>query len=146
MIRRLLNTNPGPKYFHVVLLLLRLTALLLLLNHGLSKFNNLISGNEIKFSDPIGLGPEVSYVLVVFAEFLCSLFIIFGLGTRIASIPLIINFLVIVFVVQLPNSIARIELPVFYLIIFISLLILGGGKYSIDHLLQSKKNNQPPQN
>jgi len=138
MIKKILDTSPQPGLTNIILLILRLSALLLFLNHGLSKFTNLVAGGEIKFGDPIGLGPEMSFILVVFAEFFCSLLIVVGLGTRFAAIPLIINFLVIIFVVHLHDPLSRKELPLFYLISFVSLLIIGGGKYSLDYLLFNK--------
>ena len=138
MIRRFFYTTPHIDYIHWILLLIRLSALVLLLNHGLLKFTNLLSGEEIKFGDPIGLGPQVSFILVVFAEFFCSALVILGLCTRLASIPPVINFLVIVFVVHLHDPFARKELPLFYLVFFIILLILGGGKYSMDYFLFQK--------
>lgn len=142
MIKRLFDSNADSKYIHIVLLLLRLSAIALIINHGFPKLNTLLSGGEIKFGDPIGLGPENSFFLVVFAEFFCSVLVLLGLGTRLATIPLIINFIVIVFVVHLPHPFSRKELPLFYLISYISLFIMGSGKYSLDHLLINKTINK----
>ena len=146
MIKKFLDTTPQDRFTNLIILILRLSALLLILNHGLLKFTNLISGREIKFGDPIGLGPEVSFILVVFAEFFCSLLIIAGLGTRFAAIPLIINFIVIIFVVHIHDPLSRNELPLFYLISFVSLLIIGGGKYSLDYLLFNKADRKSSAN
>ena len=63
----------------------------LMLTHGIPKLQRLLSGEEIKFADPYGLGPEVSFVLVIFAEFLCSILVALGLATRLAVIPLMIT-------------------------------------------------------
>ena len=61
--------------------------------HG---YPRLINFSEIssEFADPVGIGIEASLVLVVFAEFFCSLFLVFGLLTRWICIPLIISMIV----------------------------------------------------
>ncbi len=135
MLKQLFRTNNESGKINAVLLLLRVCTAAFLLTHGIPKLNSLLEGGEIKFADPIGLGPEMSLILVVFAEAFCSALIMIGLGTRLASIPLIINMMVIVFIVHLHDPFSRKELPLFYLIIFISLFVLGSGKYSFDHLI-----------
>ncbi len=45
----------------------------------------------------MGIGSTASLALVVFAEFFCGLFIVIGLFTRLAAIPLIIASCVVVF-------------------------------------------------
>lgn len=138
MLKRLFQVNPDTGTIHSILLILRICVAALMLRHGIPKLHALLSDGEIKFADPIGLGPEVSLILVVFAEFLCSAFILAGLGTRIVTIPLIINMSVIIFIVHLHDPFSRKELPVFYLLTYIILLILGSGKYSFDHIIYKR--------
>ncbi len=54
------------------------------------------SGNGNQFPAILGMSGELSLTLTVFAEIICSVFILFGLGTRLAVIPLIITMLVAV--------------------------------------------------
>ena len=112
--------------------------LLMAFPHGLSKleaFNDKAHG----FINPVGLGPELSYTLVVFAEFFCSLLLVLGLFTRLAVIPLIINALVIVFVVFLPEPWGKKEFPFLFLMAYVAILFMGPGKYSLDYLLFGKE-------
>ncbi|HLF34298.1 MAG TPA: DoxX family protein [Cyclobacteriaceae bacterium] len=127
--------KPDGSYIQVMLLLLRIGSGSFLLTHGIPKFKKLMAGGEIKFSDPIGLGPEVSLILAVFTEVVCTSMIILGLGTRIAAFIGIGFMSIISFIVHGPDPFGRKELPLMYLMIFLVLLIFGGGKYSIDHLL-----------
>ncbi|MCC7232778.1 MAG: DoxX family protein [Bacteroidia bacterium] len=114
------------------LLLLRvISGLSLILFHGwvkLSAFEERIHS----FSDPIGLGGEISFVLVLIAEMFCPLFLIAGFKTRFALIPVIFNFIVIVFIAHSGKELSSRELPILYLTAFLALFFTGPGKYSID--------------
>ena len=115
------------------LLFLRLTfAGNMLFAHGLPKivnFNTILPN----FPDPINLGPKVSLILAIFSELVCSLLIIMGLKTRLATIPLIITMLVITFIVHAGAPWTKQEFPLLYLYGFIAILLLGPGKISLDN-------------
>lgn len=121
-------------------LLLRISVAIFMLSHGITKiinFNELIN----LFPNSIGLGSEFSIILVIFAEVFCSVLIFIGFITRLAAIPEIITMLVVSFLYNNSISFAEIELPLLYFLIFIIVLILGPGKYSIDYLIFRQKNN-----
>ena len=119
------------------LLLIRIAAGGFMLTHGWGKLVKLVNGT-FEFGDPIGLGVEASLILTVFAEILCALFIVLGLFTRLASIPLIITMLVAVFVVHLDHDFGKKEIGLFYLISYFVLFLSGAGRYSIDALRTKK--------
>ena len=123
---------------HVSLLVLRLAAGGFMLTHGVPKMQRILSG-EMKFGDPLGLGPEVSLVMIVFAEFVCSILIILGLGTRLAAVPLILAMAVAAFVAHAGDPFNRKEMALLYMVVFIVLLLSGGGNYSLDRLIHKKK-------
>ena len=129
--------NNQLKGIDLSLLLLRLTSGGFMFSHGWGKMMKLIEGN-FEFGDPIGLGPEVSLTLTVFAEIICAFFLLIGCFTRLFSFPLIITMLVAVFVVHLDHDFGKKELGLFYLISYLILLISGGGKYSVDTILFKK--------
>lgn len=115
------------------LLLLRLIfGSLMFLYHGLGKVQRLTGGEEIRFLNFLGLGPQVSLTLTAFAEAGCSILLVLGLFTRLASIPLIINMSVIVFYVHIKEP-DRLEIPLMFLAVYIVLFFKGAGKYSIDY-------------
>ncbi len=120
------------KYANISLLLARIAAGGMMLTHGLPKLLKLINGN-FTFADPIGLGQEVSLVLTVFAEFGCSVLIVLGLFTRLATIPLIFTMLVAVFIVHGDDPFSKQEFGLLYLSLFAIIALSGPGKYSIDH-------------
>ncbi len=121
-------------FFDLGVLLLRLSSGLMLL-HGWSKFTNFSEGIK-DWPDPFHVGVTVSYALTVFAELFCTIFLVFGLFTRVALIPLIVLMLVIVFIIHSGESFTDREHAIMYLMLYISLLFTGPGKYSFDKLIQ----------
>lgn len=113
------------------LLLFRVLISLMLMVHGIQKLDILFS-SEIQFSDPIGLGPTLSLILVLIAEIICPILIILGFKTRLATIPPLILMLVAVFIVKAGTDFEVREIALLYLISFILLGIIGAGKISID--------------
>ena len=108
-----------------------------MLTHGIPKFQSLMAGN-VEFADPFGIGQTPSLVLTVFAEAGCAILLILGLATRFATIPLIITMLVAVFYAHGSDPFGKKEMAVLYLVMFIGFLILGAGRYSLDHLISGK--------
>ncbi|WP_069659888.1 DoxX family protein [Arcticibacter eurypsychrophilus] len=117
------------------LLLLRLTSGGSLLSHGWTKLQKALQG-VTEFADPIGIGPEISLYLAIFAEFFCALLIIIGFAHRLALIPLIITMLVAFFVVHATDPFGTKELAFLFLSIFVTLFFTGPGKYAIDRLFK----------
>ncbi|HEX8333607.1 MAG TPA: DoxX family protein [Segetibacter sp.] len=133
-MRRVFSTTFSPANINTALLLLRVAVAAFMLTHGLPKLMNMMSGNS-QFGDPLGLGKDVSLGLTVFAEFVCSILLLLGLATRLALIPLIITMLVAAFVAHADDPFGKKEMALLYLVVFITLLITGPGKYSIDNAL-----------
>ena len=129
------STSVPILYANLCLLLVRLIVGGIMMVHGLPKLNRLTSGGEIKFADPFGLGPTITLGLSVFAEVICTIFIILGLGTRLASIPLILTMAVAAFYAHAADPFAVKEKAIAFLLIFTLLLVFGSGRYSIDRLV-----------
>lgn len=108
--------------------------------HGWGKMVNYGSMSS-SFADPIGLGSALSLLLAVFAEVFCSIAVIIGLATRAAVIPLIITMLVAVFIVHANDPWMKQEFGLIYLIGYITLLLTGPGRYSVDSLLFGSRRN-----
>lgn len=109
-------------------------AFFMLYGHGWGKLMTVFGGSFPAGFDPIGIGPELSMILAAFAEGICSLLIIAGFWTRLASLFLIINMSVAVFIVHFPAGdwFGDMELALFYLVAFAVVFLLGPGKFSID--------------
>lgn len=141
-MRKLFNTNFNNEGVHFMLLITRIAIAAFMLTHGLQKLPWLLAGGEIQFADPIGLGQTASLVLTVFAEVVCSVLVLLGLGTRFAVIPLIILMIVAALIIHAPDAFEKKELAFHYLLTYLFLLVAGPGKYSIDHLISRSMNGR----
>ena len=128
-----MNTSIGNFSSDLIILILRLSIAALMLTHGLPKLSKLLAGGEIQFADPIGLGSTLSLVLVVFSEVLCSAFIAIGYKTKLATLPLIFTMLVAAFIIHINDGIYKQEKAILYILVYLSLLITGSGRFSIDY-------------
>ena len=113
------------------LALLRIGASLLMLTHGFPKFQRLMSGN-FEFSNPIGIGETPSLFLTVIGEFIAPILVIIGYKTRYAAIPTVITMLVAFFIVHSEDILRKKELALLYALVFIAIIFLGPGKFSLD--------------
>lgn len=141
MIQILIIVKNYSTPINISLLIVRVVTSAMMLTHGWPKFMRLLDGN-LKFRDPLGIGSEVSFLMVVFAEFFCSILIIIGLGTRLATIPLVITMLVALFIAHGSDPILDHINILAYIAAYILLFYMGSGKYSLDYKLFKKNNRQ----
>jgi putative oxidoreductase len=111
----------------------------MMLTHGLPKFDRLFGEGPVKFADPFGLGPEISLVLVLFAEVGCAILVMIGFKTRWATIPLMITMLVAAFYAHGSDPFSDKELSLTFFSLFLSILISGGGRFSLDGWIGKSK-------
>ncbi|WP_018477699.1 DoxX family protein [Pontibacter roseus] len=137
-MNKLISVNQSPSSIDAALLISRVAVATLMLTHGIPKLVMLLSGEPVQFPAVLGLSAESSLALAVFSEVICSLLILVGLGTRLATLPLIATMLVAVFYVHGADPFAKQELGLLYLLPYVVLLLAGSGKYSLDYLLQQK--------
>jgi len=138
-IKKSLDTGIHSNNVSLAMLFLRIIAGTFMLTHGYPKFLMLIGDAPIQFADPLGIGETTSLILTVFAEFICSLFLIFGLATRFSVIPLLIAMLVAAFIVHGPDAFGRKEMSLLFASIYTVIAIVGAGKYSLDEWLFKKR-------
>lgn len=127
-----------------------------LMTHGWGKLQMILDGKFDAFGDPIGIGSSASLVLATFAEFLCAFLVLIGLGTRFAAIPVVIVMAVAAFVAHGPDpwtmgkgamlfmtgesqSWASKQPALLFLTAYLALIFTGAGRFSIDHLIASRR-------
>jgi len=133
-MRKLLSTKYSAGAFNTAMLLLRLGVGILMMMHGYDKLKN-FSTIEPKFMNFMGIGSSLSLALLIFAEFFCSLFLILGLFTRLAAIPLIIATCVMVFKAHNSDVFGDGETAAIYLTCYVVLLLVGPGRVSVDSMI-----------
>lgn len=132
-MRRLLSIHYSAAAFNIGLLLLRLVSGALIMHHGyqkLLKFSSMKDG----FYNFLGLGGPTALSMTIFAEFFCGLFVLIGLFTRLTVIPLIVVMAIALFKIHHSDFLGEGELAAMYLAAFLTILLVGPGKISVDGL------------
>lgn len=138
-MKRILSVNNSAATTDMALLVARVGIGAIMLTHGIPKMMMLFSGAPVQFPPVMGLTPELSLGLAVFAEVLCSIFLMAGFATRLAVLPLIITMLVAALVFHGADPFAKQEPSLQFLLAYVVLLLAGSGRYSIDYLLQGNR-------
>ena len=122
----------------IVQLLIRVFVGYFFMETGWGKLHNL-AGFAQRFA---GWGipwPHFNAALSAYTEFIGGLLTIFGIGTRLVSIPMIINMLVAILKVNLKSvnnldDFVELDEPL-YALTYLWLLISGPGSVSVDYLI-----------
>jgi putative oxidoreductase len=143
------------------LLILRLGAGAYMASHGWGKVQMIRAVQYEMFGDPIGLGSVASLWLLMFAEFVCSLLVMLGLGTRFAAVPVVIAMAVAAlkvhgadpwsmetaakaFFAGTSQTWSSKEPALLFLIPFLALLFTGAGRFSLDALFRRRARTRLP--
>lgn len=136
-MKRLLQ--PASLNTDLATLILRLMFGGMFILHGWPKLTGY--SEMVKGFDPIGLGADLSLVLVIFAEFVCGILIVLGLFMRYAVVFTFITMLVAYFVAHANDDFMIKMLPFVYIWLCIVIFILGSGRYSLDAAFFKTNNN-----
>lgn len=121
--------------FNFSMLFLRVVfGILIIVKHGYMKVQNFAT-LQTQFYNFLGLGSKTTLILAILAEMLCALFVVLGLFTRFSVIPLIFTMLVAIFGADKGKPMIESELALLYLGTFVTLLLCGPGKISIDGMI-----------
>ena len=135
LFRWLFNLKENGNIKDLGLLLLRLFfALPLTIRHGWPTLFNWWKG-EISYPDPLGLGENLTMLLMGSIEAFFATFVVLGILTRISAFFVASGFTVAVLVVHGADSFAVKELAYMYMAGFWSVFFLGPGKFSLDFLI-----------
>lgn len=137
----LFPSKPDGTAMSLLILALRIVFGILLMSHGVQKWAN-FSAMSDSFPDPLGIGSQLSLILAIFGEMVCSIAFIFGFLYRLTMIPMIFTMCMAFFVIHANDPFATKELAFVYLAVFILLYITGPGKYSLDHFIAKALSHQ----
>lgn len=120
------------------LLFLRVSSsALLFVVHGYPKLLDM-GGELARIEDPFGLGAHFSLLAALAAEVVCPPFLMLGLFTRVACLPVLVVLAVAMGVVHREWSLAEGQFGWLLLICFISIALCGPGQLSLDTWLESR--------
>jgi putative oxidoreductase len=131
-------TNVSEKQKSFGLLLLRVAIGSFMLMHGIQKAMAFTEMSQT-FPDPLGMGSQLSLISAIGAEAGCSILLILGAFTRLALLPLAFTMGVALFMIHAADEWEVKELAAVYLAVYIGLLIMGPGEFSIDAWRRNKK-------
>lgn len=116
----------------------------MLLLHGWPKLVA-FQQNVATFSDPLGIGPHASYILVVLAEAVASVLLILGLFTRLGAVLGGVAMAVAFFLAHggKLSGTGNGEVAFLYLGAYVTLFLAGGGFFSVDMKLAAKSPEVP---
>jgi putative oxidoreductase len=127
----------------VALAILRVVVGVIFVAHGAQKLFGFGLGNVAANFGKMGIpAAPVTGPLVALVEFFGGLGLIGGLLTRLSGLGLAIDMLGAVLLVHLPNGLIGpkgFELPLSLFGATLALAIVGGGRYSLDHLIASRR-------
>ena len=129
----------------LILLALRLVLAYGFFNPAMMKIKdiNSIAGWFESINIPL---PTLNAYLATGTEVLGVILLILGLFTRWISIPLIITMIVAIATVHIGNGFEAgengFEIPLYYILILLTLFTFGAGKYSLDQFFKLNRNEE----
>ncbi|CAN1573216.1 COG2259 Predicted membrane protein [Flavobacteriaceae bacterium] len=133
-----MQTNLGKKGNDAALLFFRVAiASELIIAHGLKKIGIGVVIAEI-VPNPLGLPEAINQAFATSANIIMPLFIVLGLFTRIATLPILAVTVTGYFVVHFNDPLLIKDIPFMYSVSFLLIAITGAGKYSLDHYFTTK--------
>lgn len=134
----LTETEPSNRLFDISLLVFRIVASLeLMVAHGLKKIGVSTTKPEI-VPNPLDLPEELNRLLAISANLFFPILVILGFLTRLATLPVLAVTLTGYFVVHRNGTLLQRDTPLIYSLIFLLILVLGPGGYSVDSYLHNK--------
>lgn len=122
----------------IVLLALRIFAALLMIPYGVDKLARYDELAADFFGDPIGIGMEPSLVLTLVAQLGFTVLLIAGVQTRVMALLLAFHMGVATkFHFADPFKVK--VLPMLFLGIYLAVMALGAGRYSVDAVLCNRR-------
>ncbi|ATN05835.1 DoxX family protein [Chryseobacterium indologenes] len=137
-IQTITNTSLEGKLIHIALLIFRIAlSLELIFAHGLKKLGIGVAEAE-KVPNPLNLPEAFNSLFADAANLFFPVFVIFGLLTRAAVLPILAVTLTGYFVLHWNDALLIKDTPFMYSLCYLFLLFVGPGKYSIDHYIRKK--------
>ncbi|HLP64691.1 DoxX family protein [Flavobacterium sp.] len=133
-----MQTNPGNTLSHLALLFFRIAiASELVVAHGFKKIGIGVAVAET-VPNPLGLPEALNQAFAIGTNVGMPLFIVLGLLTRIAVLPVLAITLTGYFIVHFNDPILVKDIPFMYSVSFLLIAFTGAGKYSLDYYFTQK--------
>lgn len=140
-IKQVLSADfPNKDRMSVTMLIFRsLVAFAMIRVHGIKKIAD-IEGEIANIPDPFGFGGEFTALMAVFTNIVLTVFVAIGFFTRLSAFGILSVTLSGLFLVHWADPWPVKDIPLMYSLSYFLILIMGPGKYSIDHIISKKPN------
>jgi putative oxidoreductase len=138
LFKRSLYPFPSCDVFNWAMLLFRIiVSLELIVVHGFKKIGIGVSVAE-QIPNPLHLAETINSVFAISANIFFPFFVLIGFCTRAATLPTLAVTITGYFVLHWNDAALVRDTPFMYSIVFLLILVLGPGKYSIDNYIYKK--------
>lgn len=136
LIQTITDTSLEGKLIHIALLAFRiLLSIELITAHGLKKLGVGVATAE-QIPNPLHLPEAFNSLFADAANLVFPVFVIFGLFTRVAVLPILAVTLTGYFILHWNDALLVKDTPFMYSLCYLFLLFAGPGKYSVDNYLK----------
>lgn len=138
LIKLLLSSDLGSPLYNFALLFFRVAiAAQLLVVHGLKKIGVGVDTAEV-IPNPLGFPESFNNFVAILANTYLPVLVIAGFCTRLAALPALCVTLTGYFIVHANDPLSVSDVPFMYSVSLFFIILLGGGKYSIDNCISQK--------
>lgn len=129
---------PSSRQFNLSLLVFRIAVSVeLMAVHGLKKLGVGVATAE-QVPNPLHLPANLNYYFATTANLVFPVFVILGFFTRVAVLPILAVTLTGYFVLHWHDPMLEKDVPFMYSIVYLLILLMGPGKYSVDSFIHKK--------
>ena len=109
----------------------------LMMAHGVKKLGIGAAITE-QIPNPLHLPGALNEAIATSVNLFFPVFIVFGFFTRLAALPILVVTLTSYFILHWGDSVLEKDAPFMYSAVFLLILVLGPGKYSIDYFINRR--------
>lgn len=142
-IKRLYIRTTGYSYTNMGRLFLRLFVGIMMMQFGIRQIYNFDAAKDI-FPAIFGMSSELSLIVMIAIELICSLFIMSGFMTRIMTVPPLVAMVIAEYYIlhhlvsEAPYMLTWSQqgyVPIMFIGIYFFIMLVGPGKISVDYFL-----------
>lgn len=131
---------PSCAAFNWAMLFFRaLVSVEMMVAHGFKKIGIGVAEAE-HIPNPLHLPEVVNSAFAISANLFFPFLVLIGFCTRLATLPTLAVTLTGYFILHWSDSLLEKDAPYIYSVVFLLILVLGPGKYSVDNVIYKKAN------
>lgn len=140
IIKLIISSDLGSPLYNFAILFFRVAvATELIVVHGLKKIGIGVAVAEV-IPNPLGFPEDFNNFVAIAANVYLPVLVVLGLFTRLAALPALAVTATGYFIMHGHDSLIERDIPFMFSVALLTIVMLGGGKYSIDGYLTKKFN------